>query len=69
MTDFFITASAQSGGLGDRGGSPETEPDYLLYQYSDLPRAVDFLATRIAVRRPQYDLGPFIIGSCACSDS
>ena len=31
---------------GNPGGSPETEPDYLLYQYSDLPRAIDFLATR-----------------------
>jgi putative hydrolase of the HAD superfamily len=31
---------------GNPGGSPETEPDYLLYQYSDLPRAIDFLATQ-----------------------
>jgi putative hydrolase of the HAD superfamily len=28
---------------GNPGGSPETEPDYLLYQYADLPRAVEFL--------------------------
>jgi putative hydrolase of the HAD superfamily len=25
------------------GGSPETVPDYLLYQYADLPRAIEFL--------------------------
>jgi putative hydrolase of the HAD superfamily len=25
---------------GDPGGSPETEPDYLLHQYADLPRAI-----------------------------
>ena len=31
---------------GDPGGSAETEPDYLLYNYYDLPRAIDFLATR-----------------------
>jgi putative hydrolase of the HAD superfamily len=31
---------------GSPGGSPETEPDYLLYNYTDLPRAVDYLATR-----------------------
>jgi putative hydrolase of the HAD superfamily len=31
---------------GNPGGSPETEPDYLLYQYADLPRAIEFLATR-----------------------
>ena len=29
---------------GATGGSPETEPDYLLYHYSDLPRAVEFFA-------------------------
>ena len=29
---------------GNPGGSPETEPDYILYQYADLPRAVEFLA-------------------------
>ncbi|MGA2738283.1 MAG: HAD family hydrolase [Bryobacteraceae bacterium] len=29
---------------GDPGGPPETEPDYLLYQYADLPRAIEFLA-------------------------
>jgi putative hydrolase of the HAD superfamily len=28
---------------GNPGGPPETEPDYLLYQYADLPRAVEFL--------------------------
>jgi putative hydrolase of the HAD superfamily len=28
---------------GNPGGSPETEPDYLLYQYADLPRAIEFL--------------------------
>jgi putative hydrolase of the HAD superfamily len=26
------------------GGGPEAEPDYLLYQYADLPRAIDFLS-------------------------
>jgi putative hydrolase of the HAD superfamily len=29
---------------GNPGGAPENEPDYLLYQYQDLPRAVEFLA-------------------------
>jgi putative hydrolase of the HAD superfamily len=29
---------------GNAGGSPETEPDYILYQYADLPRAIEFLA-------------------------
>ncbi len=29
---------------GATGGSPETEPDYLLYHYSDLPRAIEFFA-------------------------
>ncbi len=29
---------------GNSGGSPETEPDYLLYHYADLPRAIDFFA-------------------------
>jgi putative hydrolase of the HAD superfamily len=29
---------------GNPVGSAETEPDYLLYKYSDLPRAIDFLA-------------------------
>ena len=24
------------------GGPPETEPDYILYQYADLPRAIEF---------------------------
>ena len=27
---------------GSPGGSTETEPDYLLYQYADLPRAIEF---------------------------
>ena len=27
---------------GNPGGSPETEPDYLLYQFADLPRAIEF---------------------------
>jgi putative hydrolase of the HAD superfamily len=27
---------------GNPGGPPESEPDYLLYQYADLPRAIDF---------------------------
>jgi putative hydrolase of the HAD superfamily len=31
---------------GNRGGTPETEPDYLLYQYADLPRAIEFFAAR-----------------------
>jgi putative hydrolase of the HAD superfamily len=29
---------------GNSGGSPETEPDYILYQYADLPRAIEFFA-------------------------
>jgi putative hydrolase of the HAD superfamily len=29
---------------GNPGGSPETEPDYILYQYADLPRAIEFFA-------------------------
>jgi putative hydrolase of the HAD superfamily len=29
---------------GNSGGSPETEPDYILYQYAELPRAIEFLA-------------------------
>lgn len=28
---------------GNPGGPPEMEPDYLLYSYADLPRAVEFL--------------------------
>jgi putative hydrolase of the HAD superfamily len=28
---------------GNPNGSPETEPDYILYQYADLPRAIEFL--------------------------
>jgi putative hydrolase of the HAD superfamily len=29
---------------GNPSGSPETEPDYILYQYADLPRAIEFFA-------------------------
>lgn len=29
---------------GNPGGAPENEPDYIIYQYSDLPRAVEFLS-------------------------
>jgi putative hydrolase of the HAD superfamily len=29
---------------GNPGGPPENEPDYLLYNYGDLPRAVEFLS-------------------------
>ena len=31
---------------GNPGGSRETEPDYILYQYADLPRAIEFFAAR-----------------------
>lgn len=31
---------------GAGGGSTETEPDYLLYQYADLPRAIEFFAAQ-----------------------
>lgn len=31
---------------GTSGGSTDTEPDYLLYQYADLPRAIEFFATQ-----------------------
>jgi putative hydrolase of the HAD superfamily len=31
---------------GNAGGSPETEPDYIFYQYADLPRAMEFFAAR-----------------------
>jgi putative hydrolase of the HAD superfamily len=31
---------------GNPGGSPETEPDYILYHYADLPRAIEFFADR-----------------------
>jgi putative hydrolase of the HAD superfamily len=31
---------------GNPGGSPETEPDYILYQYADLPRAIEFCVGR-----------------------
>lgn len=31
---------------GNAGGSSENEPDYLLYSYADLPRAIEFFAGR-----------------------
>ena len=31
---------------GNPGGPPESEPDYLLYHYSDLPRAIEFFAAQ-----------------------
>jgi putative hydrolase of the HAD superfamily len=31
---------------GNAGGSPETEPDYILYNYADLPRALEFFAAQ-----------------------
>ena len=31
---------------GDSRGSPETEPDYILHRYADLPRAIEFFAAR-----------------------
>jgi putative hydrolase of the HAD superfamily len=31
---------------GNSSGSPETEPDYILYDYADLPRAIEFFAAR-----------------------
>ena len=31
---------------GNPGGSPETEPDYILYQYADLPNAIEFFAAQ-----------------------
>ena len=31
---------------GNPGGSIETEPEYILYQYADLPRAIEFFAAR-----------------------
>jgi len=31
---------------GNSGGSLETEPDYILYRYDDLPRAIEFLAAQ-----------------------
>jgi putative hydrolase of the HAD superfamily len=31
---------------GNCGGSPETEPDYILHRYADLPRAIEFFAAR-----------------------
>jgi putative hydrolase of the HAD superfamily len=31
---------------GNPGGSPETEPDYILYHFADLPRAIEFLAAQ-----------------------
>ena len=30
---------------GNTTGPPESEPDYILYQYSDLPRAIEFFAS------------------------
>jgi putative hydrolase of the HAD superfamily len=30
---------------GNPGGSPEVEPDYIIYQYAELPRAIEFLAS------------------------
>jgi putative hydrolase of the HAD superfamily len=31
---------------GNPGGSAENEPDYILYQYADLPRAIEFFNAR-----------------------
>jgi putative hydrolase of the HAD superfamily len=31
---------------GNPKGSPESEPDYILYQYADLPRAIEFLSAQ-----------------------
>lgn len=31
---------------GNPGGSRDDEPDYILYQYADLPRALDFFTTQ-----------------------
>jgi putative hydrolase of the HAD superfamily len=31
---------------GNPGGSPETEPDYILYRFADLPRAIEFFVAR-----------------------
>jgi putative hydrolase of the HAD superfamily len=31
---------------GNSGGSPENEPNYILYKYDDLPRAIEFLAAQ-----------------------
>jgi len=31
---------------GNPGGSPETEPDYIIYRYDELPRAIEFFAAR-----------------------
>jgi putative hydrolase of the HAD superfamily len=31
---------------GNPGGSAETEPDYILYKYADLPRAIEFFAAQ-----------------------
>jgi putative hydrolase of the HAD superfamily len=31
---------------GNSGGSSETEPDYILYNHADLPRAIEFFAAR-----------------------
>jgi putative hydrolase of the HAD superfamily len=32
---------------GNPGGPPENEPDYFLYQFADLPRAIDFFNGRL----------------------
>jgi putative hydrolase of the HAD superfamily len=37
---------------GNPGGSPETEPDYILYQFGDLPRAIEFFAAQSDNRGP-----------------
>jgi putative hydrolase of the HAD superfamily len=30
--------------FGNPGGSPETEPDYIIYRFAELPRAIEFFA-------------------------
>ena len=37
---------------GNPGGPPETEPDYLLYQYASLLRAIEFLSTGRGAESP-----------------
>jgi putative hydrolase of the HAD superfamily len=37
---------------GNKGGAPETEPDYLLYQYASLLRAIEFLSTGRGAESP-----------------
>jgi putative hydrolase of the HAD superfamily len=44
---------------GIPGGSPETEPDYILYQYADLPRAVEFLASCSDAESPTARTSPW----------